>query len=240
MGHTILSHALFSCNQIDLDPNILFSPQATAHHISKVNLTNLICHHNLEHPITAPHQIILSITCNDWDEVLRKIMSYYKYYLACPTADNLHDFSHNLPNNMLPLEFLTITYYDSYGQTYTCNSDTMTLGQYLDYKIDPLKLALKKYLNWHWDDQRGQIFYQQVMDKNQKYFLQLQDLKNLVCSVLDNRAQECQLEFWEKAIVISMVCRYKNLDPSLLHWNEGDFLLKDTNSLIDSLSRLCH
>lgn len=239
MGHTILSHALFSCNQIDLDPNILFSKQATAHQITKFNLTNLICNHNLEHPIKTPHTTILGITCNDWDEVLRNIMSYYKYYQAFPTANNLHDFCFEYPDNVLPLEFLTITYFDSYSNLYACDSDTMTLGQYLDYKIDPLKLALKKYFNWQWDDERGQIFYQHVIEKNQKYFLQLQDLKNLVYSIIDKRVQNCELEFWQKAIVISMVCKHKNINPSLLHWNECDFLLENTKSLIDSLTELC-
>lgn len=238
MGHTIMAHALFSCNQIDIDPNALFSSTADAHFINRINTTNLRCVHAVEYPERAVGKQILSVTCNEWDEVLRKIFSYYKFHKLFPTPDNLSNFFVAPDLTVLPLEFLTLAYFDSYDTVYPTYSPTMTLGQYLNYDIGVLKQCLSSNLGWKWDDDKGKWFHQWVLEKNKNYQQMLIDMKTLVCDILQERNRPCSLNFWTRAVVISMACRQRNIYPSLLHWNEYEFLNSDTSSLIESINRL--
>ena len=238
MGHTIVAHALFSCNQIDVDPNILFSSVADAHLINHHNTSSLRCIHTIEHPKRAIGKQILSVTCNGWDEVLRKIFSYHKHYKFFPKHDNLTDFFPVVDPTVVPLEFLTLAYFDSYDTVRPTHVPTMTLGQYLEYNIDELKQCLSDNLGWSWDDEKGKFFHQCVLEKNKNYLQTWIDIQTLTNDILQYCEQSCNLDFWIKAVVISMVCKQRNIHPSILHWNEYEFLNNDTSSLIQSIKRV--
>lgn len=91
MGHTVLSHILFSTNQIDTDLNLFFSETGDAHSIEKLNRTNLTAQHLIEHP-SADHDCVLQIVCSGWDEILRLKMGYHKWMKKTPNITNYRDF----------------------------------------------------------------------------------------------------------------------------------------------------
>ena len=83
MGLTVLSHILFSTNQIDTDLNLFFSETGDAHSIKKLNRTNLTAQHLIEHP-SADHDYVLKIVCSGWDQILRLKMAYHKWMKKTP------------------------------------------------------------------------------------------------------------------------------------------------------------
>jgi hypothetical protein len=91
MGNTILAHALFACNQINIDLDKFFSSTGDAHQIKKLNSTNLTAEHLIEHP-NNDVQCILEVICQDWWEVLRLKLSYSKWTKTVPTLSNALNF----------------------------------------------------------------------------------------------------------------------------------------------------
>lgn len=89
MGNTILAHALYSCNQINLDLDQFFSDTGDAHAIAPLNRSELTVEHLIEFPNTEL-SCVLEITTTGWWEVLRIKMSYSKWWLETP---DLHNFS---------------------------------------------------------------------------------------------------------------------------------------------------
>jgi hypothetical protein len=99
MGNTVLSHALFSCHQLDLDPDQFFSSTGDAHAVVALNRSELTAHHLAELP--DPHlECVLEIVCTGWWEVLRIKMSYSKWMLSTPGLENFSKFySYNPEQN---------------------------------------------------------------------------------------------------------------------------------------------
>jgi hypothetical protein len=95
MGNTILTHALFACNQIDIDLTKFFSKSGNAHAL--INRTNLIAEHLIEYPNDSTH-CVLEVMSVDWWEVLRLKMVYHKLYGTCPTIDNISTFYNHVIN----------------------------------------------------------------------------------------------------------------------------------------------
>lgn len=91
MGSTILAHALFSCNQIDLDLDNFFSSRGDAHAVQKINKSNLIAHHLLEYPDSSL-TCVAQVVCQGWWEILRIKLSYSKWYKTTPMLDNIVEF----------------------------------------------------------------------------------------------------------------------------------------------------
>jgi hypothetical protein len=91
MGNTILAHALFACNQIDIDLDNFFSDVGDAHNIAKFNFTNLSAKHLIEYP-DRDVQCVLEVICKDWSEVLRLKLSYNKWSKSFPTINNWSNF----------------------------------------------------------------------------------------------------------------------------------------------------
>lgn len=238
MGHTILAHALFACNQIDIDPGTLFSIDANVHAIQKLNTSNLTCCHAFDFPEQAQGIEILSVECLGWDEILRHILSYHKFFKFAPDQTNLDLFYDSVNHSMDPLEYLTLSYFDSYELKMSHNSPHLALSDYVNYNIEPLQSSLQRYLGWSWDDYKGRFFHNIVLDKNQKYLDLLHYLQLVVTTTVNKIPQQCNLNFYQKALVISMVCKSCALHPSLLHWNTVKYLERDNQSLIDSLNRL--
>jgi hypothetical protein len=238
MGHTILAHALFACNQLDLKLDNFFSDDGNAHKIGPLNPTKLRCRHAVEFPNRTYGKQILTVVCHDWDEVLRKILSYYKYYKYFPTEKNLQNFYQNYTNDVDPLEFLTITYFNSTQQELPNYQRTLSLGDYLHNRIDPLKDAIYETFNWRWNDDKSKLYYDTVLHVNKKYLNVLENLHLHVNNILVGKNTKCELNFWEKAIVLSMVCKHQNIHPSRLHWHDYKFLEKDTRTIVESINKL--
>lgn len=91
MGNTMLAHALFSCEQIDLDLDNFFSNNGDAHAIQKINKSNLVARHLIEYPDSSV-TCIAQVVCQDWWEILRIKLVYSKFYKATPTLDNMTVF----------------------------------------------------------------------------------------------------------------------------------------------------
>jgi hypothetical protein len=236
MGHTILAHTLFACNKVDVDIDQIFSTTGNAHAINDLNQTNLICSHNLEHALTKPSIQLLSVVCTGWDEVLRKHMSYCKYYGMFPTENNLEKFNFKFVPDIDPLEYVSISYYDSYDTLHTHDSSVLHLGQYLERQLTCLQWQVENILGWCWDQSRSDRFHNRMLVHNLKYLQWQQSMQLIVHQTLKNTVVHCNLEFWEKAIVISMACKQKKVHPSSLHWNEYKFLSNNNQTLIRSLN----
>lgn len=238
MGYTITAHTLFSCNKLNVvDIDKIFSVNGDAHALREpfINQTELRCNHDLENPRIPNSTQLLSVVCEGWDEVLRKKMSYHKHYEALPTQDNLDIFEFKLDPTMDPLEFLTITYFDSYNQKLPHNENVLYLGHYLEHKLEVLQRQVKNVLGWQWDNSRSETFHKRVLAHNQRYISWLDSIRHIVNQTLKKNVVLCDLKFWEKAIVISMSCQLHNVNPSNLRWNDLQFLTCDNQSLIDSL-----
>lgn len=91
MGNTILAHALYACNKIDIDLKNLFSKTGNAHKISGVNCTDLYAAHLVEAPVENSNCVI-EVKCNDWSELLRIKFSYSKWYQDEPKLSNFEKF----------------------------------------------------------------------------------------------------------------------------------------------------
>lgn len=91
MGNTILAHALFACNQIQIDLDTFFSKTGDSHQIRKINSTSLTAEHLIEHP-NSNLQCILEVICQGWWEALRLKMSYSKWTKEVPTLSNASNF----------------------------------------------------------------------------------------------------------------------------------------------------
>ncbi len=242
MGHTILAHALVACEVIDIDIDAIFSHLSDAHAISQFNTSQLQSIHALEETarLNCNDTVILHIVANYWDDVLRTIMSYNKWYKNFPNPDNLEIFNYHCPANMLPLEFLTLAYYDSdfSNKLPATQPEFLPLGAYLNYEIEPLKSCVKKYLGWSWNEYKSKIFHNLVLEKNLTYIAEQQRLQTWVAHTCQNITQVGKLDFWQKAIVICMACIEKNLHPSMLHWNDFVFLSESNQTLIESIEKV--
>ena len=236
MGHTILAHTLFACNKINVDIDQIFSNTGDAHFISSINQTNLRCNHNLEMPLTQLSTQILSVVCADWDEVLRKSMAYHKHYKLWPTEHNLNKFEFKFNADMNPLEYLSIAYFDSYPASSSNNAHVLQLGQYLEHQLESLQSQVQNVLGWQWDNLLSETFHKRVLVHNHKYLQWLDSIKHLVDQTLRKNVTPCNLQFWEKAIVISMSCKQHNVHPSSLHWDNWQFLNSNNHGLIESLN----
>lgn len=91
MGYTVLAHALFSCNKIDIELDTFFSPQGNSHRIYEINNTNLTAHHMIELP-DNDIQCIIELVPDEWNNVLRLKMSYSKFFNDFPTPTNYKKF----------------------------------------------------------------------------------------------------------------------------------------------------
>lgn len=91
MGNTILAHALYACNQTDLDLLTFFSHTSDAHKIRFYNNTNFVAWHLVEYP-KDDCNCVVQIICQGWSEVLRIKMSYSKWFKEFPNLQNFEKF----------------------------------------------------------------------------------------------------------------------------------------------------
>lgn len=240
MGNTMLSHVLYACRQIDIDLDRLWSDVSDTHMINDINHTNLVAHHNLEHP-DVDRCPIISVVCQNYDEILRRRMSYSKYYRGFPEPGNFEKFAFDPPKDGDDwLENLTIKFYDEFRRP-KINPDTpqISLGEYLRGEIDVLVIEIKKHLGWSWDSDRSKEFYLKIYEKNSAHFNWLDNIKRVVLSTLALTEIGCNLLFWEKAIIMAFVCYRLDIDPHVLSWSiPGRFLEQNNVTLIYSLQEI--
>ena len=91
MGNTILAHVLHSCGQVELDLENFFSVTGNSHKISELNFTELTAKHLVEFPNPGLN-CILQLNSNEWFQILKVRMSYFKWYDSVPTLLNLNNF----------------------------------------------------------------------------------------------------------------------------------------------------
>ena len=292
MGNTILSHALFACNQVDIDLTNFFSKSGNSHAIKIVNRTNLIAEHLIEYPrdnVTC----VLEVITSDWWEVLRLKMSYQKWVGQYPTMDNVSIFYNHvveiskskqlrlwqefytsfkdplwpecdLYNNVstLPLivqeeinnvyinpivtqdselqfvEWLTIAYYDKFCKKQSKHfesANTLLLGNYLQGRFQELIDVCTKTLNWAWNSNRSQQFYNKVIEINQPYLIWIDQIKQTTDDIINKRAVSTKFDLWEQAIIIAKVCEYTQQQPSTLNWNNVSCETDRNNLYLDIL-----
>jgi hypothetical protein len=95
MGNTILTHAVYSCNKIDLDLDLFFSATGHAHKIRKKYLcNNLIPVHMIEQPERVPSnsRCIIEVKTSLWYKLLEIKMGYSKFIGDTPNFTNVLDF----------------------------------------------------------------------------------------------------------------------------------------------------
>jgi hypothetical protein len=236
MGHTILAHSLYACNQIDFDPTQIFSSTGDAHLIWRLNSSQLDCYHP---DLGFKDSTLLLITADDWYEILRKIFSYNKYYQKFPGPANFAEFGCVGFENLNPLEWLTTFYYDySSGKPVRDDLPILTLGDYLHNQLKILQDVLKDNLGWEWNQAKSDYFYSKMIDNNSRYLTRMYFLRDLVEHTKQRNQKSCVLEFWEKAIVISKCCRSLDIHPGILHWDDFSWDCNDNHSLISLLNRI--
>jgi len=232
MGNTVLAHILYSCQQTDFDLNTFFSADGNAHRISKYNNTMLVAKHLKEYP-DSNVKCVLEIYCNDWANLLKTKMSYSKWVHDKPTLHNFKKFNFNFdekwqdPLNITQTDFvelLTKTYYDSF-----CNQQRMFelvpgigLDQYLNGDFSELIRLSENVLEWKWDRQRSQIFFNKVLETNKKYLDWLKNIRSAVGALLDNNTFSTDFELWEQAIIIAKACTITDQEPMYINWQNSD------------------
>jgi hypothetical protein len=238
MGNTLLAHALFSTDQLQIDPIELFSDRADAHSIVNLNQSTLTAWHEREMPADPPLNIVLTVICQQWDEILRKKLSYEKWFRCYPTESTLDNFyQYTDLAQASSLELLTTSYYHELrlADLFDIPGNTITLTQYFNYYIDPLRL-LSNQLGWKWNEDRSRQFHKVVIDKNQLYIDWLNSIKSIISATVAGTVIEInKLEFWEKATIIAMCCYIQKIDPMALKWDNQPFLATNNQSLINSL-----
>lgn len=276
MGNTILSHALFACNQIDIDLTSFFSKSGNAHAISRINQTNLIAEHLIEYPKDNV-SCVLEVQTSGWWEVLRLKMSYQKWFGKFPTVDNISTFYNHTVNvsdqeqlrlwqefynafkdpswpecvsyndiSRLPfsvqqeiigayikpdavqetelqfVEWLVTAYYDRFCQHPSKNfesASTLLLGNYMQGRFQELIDVCTETLNWSWDSNRSQHFYNKVIEVNQQYLQWLEQITRATDDVIHNRTVSTKFDLWEQAIIIAKACEFTQRIPLSLNWN---------------------
>jgi hypothetical protein len=276
MGNTILSHALFACNQIDIDLTSFFSKSGNAHAIARINHTNLVAEHLIEYPKDNV-SCVLEVQASDWWEVLRLKMSYQKWFGKFPTVDNISTFYNHVVNlsdqeqvrlwqefykvfkdpswpecvsyndiSSLPfslqqeiisayikpvavqetelqfVEWLVTAYYDRFCQHQSKNFEsvpTLLLGNYMQGRFQELIDVCTETLNWSWDSNRSQHFYNKVIEVNQPYLQWLEQITQATDDVMHNRIVSTKFDPWEQAIIIAKACEFTQRTPLNLNWN---------------------
>ena len=292
MGNTILSHALFACNQVDIDLTNFFSKSGNSHAIKIVNRTNLIAEHLIEYPrdnVTC----VLEVITSDWWEVLRLKMSYQKWVGQYPTMDNVsicynhvveiskskqlrlwQEFYTSFKDPLWPecdlytnvstlplivqeeinnvyinpivkqdselqfVEWLTIAYYNKFCKKQSKHfesANTLLLGNYLQGRFQELIDVCTKTLNWAWNSNRSQQFYNKVIEINQPYLIWIDQIKQTTDDIINKRAVSTKFDLWEQAIIIAKVCEYTQQQPSTLNWNNVSCETDRNNLYLDIL-----
>lgn len=230
MGHTILSHTLFACSQVNIDLTKLFSATGDAHYIAKINNSILKCHHGYE-SVTTGKSVLIEVTVSDWSQVLKCKLSYEKWYKSFPDIYCFENFGFSNPQSgELWLENLTYKYFDVLSQSSHTSNPQLPLDHYIDGDFAGLIGQVENQLGWCWNQNRSQQFYNELLLHNARYLSWLDHFKSIVASAIDDCGVTANLVFWEKAMLLAMLCKKQNCDPRQLPWTDDRCFL-DTDSV---------
>lgn len=159
MGNTVLTHALFSCHQLDLDLDKFFSSTGNAHAIASLNTSELTALHLAEFPDPSL-TCVLEVVCTGWWEVLRIKMSYSKWVLETPGLDNFSKFysykpEQNVEQSRLWQEFYSAVKDPDWPQCAT-PADIVSLPLWIQQEIKRLytepdlsaPVTLDRFVEW--------------------------------------------------------------------------------------------
>lgn len=152
-----------------------------------------------------------------------------------------HPVKFAITDNKDFLEFLSNCYYDSFNDQQPVvfpKAIRYPLSKYFSNDLDMLKNKIHDIFHWNWNDCKSETFHQTVMYQNARYFKWLDKIKTIYDKTINFIEHTVQLDLWENAIVIAMVCKHFNLNPSQLCWDtEGCFLVKNNVLLINYLKK---
>jgi hypothetical protein len=244
MGSTMVSHALYACGELDIDPKTIFSKTGNAH--EKLNTMPhplLTTTHLQDYDTNKRFVPIIEVICPDWDELLRLRMSYVKWHQDFPTAYNLKKFGYPKSSNNND-EQLAMVYETMLNESYSKLPDTVpkqTLSGYILGNYSTVKNTIQEKFGWYWDNNKSDLFFDEVRNQNFKHIKWLEQIKQTVNDCVNNKLFDVELEFFERAMVIAKVCNYYGTSVRNLHWNDyGCFLEKNSLTLIESIERINH
>jgi hypothetical protein len=149
-----------------------------------------------------------------------------------------------ITNDKLLLKFLSKCYFDLFILQFNSkfsNSAVYPISKYFSNNCDILKNKIEEVFGWKWNQKKSEEFYHRAMNENNKYFLWLDNIKNICNQTINFCECQTQIDIWEKAVVIAKVCEYFKLDPFNLNWDsEGCFLNNNNVSLINYLKEVNH
>jgi hypothetical protein len=114
------------------------------------------------------------------------------------------------------VEWLATTYYDMFAtlDKTTPHSKVILLGDYVQGNLTSLIDVCTSVMNWSWDHNRSQQFYNRMRLINQEYFDWLDQIKIAITS-----PSVYNLEPWEQALAIAKWCVDNNQHPGNLNWD---------------------
>jgi len=131
-----------------------------------------------------------------------------------------------LVNNSNFMSLLCISFYDHY-KSYKIQSnyggDVILLDDYLtsisnntDMKF--LSDVVVKRMKWEWNEDSSKVFGKHVYTNNKQYFKWLKKIKTIYNNIINNEIINIDLTFWEKSVVIFLLCEKYNIHPKTLEW----------------------
>ena len=149
-----------------------------------------------------------------------------------------------ITNNKLLLQFLSKCYFDIFISQFNAefsNSELYPISKYFSNDCEILKNKITTILGWDWNQTRSEEFYSRVMNENNRYFVWLDNIKNIYNQTINFYECQTNIDIWEKAIIVAKVCEYFKLDPFELDWNnDGCFLENNNVLLINYLKEVKH
>ena len=135
------------------------------------------------------------------------------------------------------LEFLAITYFDHISKVdeFAFDAPMYWLSDYFQYNIDPL-VSLSKTLNWQWNSQLSNQFYNKMLNANATHMAWIDMIKQYHDSIVSGIVCPINLDLWERALLIAKVCQTLTCNPRSLKWQDrGCILEHDSATLIKLL-----
>jgi hypothetical protein len=167
------------------------------------------------------------------DRIKNEILNVYQLPMSDPSA-----------SSSLFLEILSQTYFNmltAAHQKVFPTSETYYISDYFLGNTTALENMCLRVLGWKWDHTRSIEFLSKVLEINAKYFVWLDNIKNIYQNTIELIECSVQLELWEQALLIAKCCEYFKIAPSNLNWHDEGCVLDENNVLlVKLLKRLNH
>ena len=167
------------------------------------------------------------------DKIKNEILNVYQLPISDPsTSDRLF------------LEIVSQLYFNiltAPHQKVFDTAETYYISDYFLGNTTVLENMCHTVLGWKWDHTRSIEFLSKVLEVNAKYFVWVDNIKNIYQNTIELTECTMQLELWEQALLIAKCCEYFKIVPSDLNWHDEGCVLNENNVLlIKFLKRLNH